>query len=50
MRETVLAAVCACLLISILIPIGLVTLRRLEDAGGRFVDRMVWREPPDSWD
>ena len=37
------------LLLSILISAFLIAEPWLEDAGHRFVDRMVWHEPLDSW-
>ena len=41
--------ICGCLLLSILIPAGLMAEHWVEDTGHRFVDRMVWREPVDDW-
>lgn len=48
-REMAVNLICGCLLLSILIPAGLLAERWVEDAGHRFVDRMVWREPVESW-
>ncbi len=47
--EVAITVFCGCLLLSILIPIGLMAEHRVEDAGRRFIDRMVWREPVDRW-
>lgn len=49
MREIAVSLVCGCLLLSILIPAGLMAEHWMEDAGHRFVDRMVWREPVETW-
>jgi hypothetical protein len=49
-REMAVNLICGCLLLSILVPAGLVAEHWVEDAGHRFVDRMVWREPVESWD
>jgi hypothetical protein len=48
-REIAVSVVCGCLLLAILIPAGLMTEHWMEDAGHRFVDRMVWREPVERW-
>jgi DNA modification methylase len=45
----VLDLVCGCLLLSILIPVAVLAEHWVEDAGHRFVDRMIWREPVESW-
>jgi hypothetical protein len=42
--------ICGCLLLSILIPVGVLAEHWVEDAGHRFVDRMVWRELVESWE
>ena len=47
--EITVSVVCGCLLLSILIPAALMAEHRMEDAGHRFVDRMVWREPLENW-
>lgn len=41
--------VCGCLLLSILIPASLMAEHWLEDAGHRVANRMIWREPVESW-
>ena len=45
----VVSVVCGCVLLSILIPAGLMAEHWMEDAGHRLVDRMVWREPVENW-
>lgn len=47
--EMAVNLICGCLLLSILIPAGLMAEHWVEGAGHRFVDRMVWREPVESW-
>lgn len=47
--EIAASVVGGCLLLSILIPAGLVAEHWLEDAGRHFTDRMIWREPVDRW-
>jgi hypothetical protein len=42
-------ALCGSFLIAILISAFLIAEPWLEDAGDRFVDRMVWHEPLDNW-
>ena len=49
LREMVVSVVCGCVLLSILIPAGLMAEHWMEDAGHRLVDRMVWREPVENW-
>lgn len=49
LRGMVVTALCTSLLLSILISAFLIAEPWLEDAGHRFVDRMVWHEPLDSW-
>jgi len=49
LREMVLMALCGSLLLSILVSAFLIADPWLEDTGQRFVDRMVWHEPLDSW-
>jgi len=49
LREMVLMALCGSLLLSILISAFLIAEPWLQDAGHRFVDRMVWHEPFNSW-
>lgn len=49
LREVAFSVVSACLLLSILIPAGLVVEHWMEAAGHRFVDRMIWREPVENW-
>lgn len=48
-RDIALNLVCGSLLLSILIPAGLLAEHWMEDAGHRLVDRMVWREPVENW-
>ena len=48
-REMAISVLCGSLLLSILISAFLIAEPWLEDAGHRFVDRMVWHEPLDSW-
>jgi len=49
LREMAVMALCGSLLLSILISAFIIAEPWLEDAGHRFVDRMVWHEPLDSW-
>jgi len=49
LREMAVSALCGSLLLSILISAFIIAEPWLEDAGHRFVDRMVWHEPLDSW-
>ena len=49
LREMAMSVLCGCLLFSILISAFLIAEPWLEDAGHRFVNRMVWHEPLDSW-
>ena len=49
LREMAMSALCGSLLLSILIAAFLIAEPWLEDTGHRFVDRMVWHEPLDSW-
>ena len=49
LREMAVSALCGSLLLSILIAAFLIAEPWLEDAGHRFVDRMVWHEPLNSW-
>ena len=49
LREMAVSALCGSLLLSILVSAFLIAEPWLEDAGHRFVDRMVWHEPLDSW-
>jgi len=49
LREMAASALCGGLLLSIIVSAFLIGEPWLEDAGHRFVDRMVWHEPPDSW-
>ncbi len=49
LSEMAVSALCGSLLLSILIAAFLIAEPWLEDAGHRFVDRMVWHEPLDSW-
>lgn len=48
-REITVSLVCGCLLLSILLLAVLMAEHWMEDAGHRFVDRMVWREPVERW-
>lgn len=48
-REMAVSIVCGGLLLSILIPAGLLAEHWVEDAGHRFAVRMIWLEPVDSW-
>ena len=50
LREMAVNLLCGCLLLSILIPAGLMAEHWIEDACHRFSDRMVWHEPLESWD
>jgi hypothetical protein len=50
LREMAVNFICGCLLLSILIPVGVLAEHWVEDAGHRFVDRMVWRELVESWE
>lgn len=50
LREMAVNLICGCLLLSILIPAGLLAGHWMEDASHRLVDRMVWREPLENWD
>jgi hypothetical protein len=49
LREMAVSALCGSLLLSIVISVFLIAEPLLEDAGHRFVDRMAWHEPLDSW-
>lgn len=49
LREMAVSALFGSLLLSILISAFLIAEPWLEDAGHRFVDRIVWHEPLDSW-
>jgi len=49
LREMAVSFLCGSLLLSILISAFMIAEPWLEDAGHRFVDRMVWHEPLDSW-
>jgi len=49
LRELAVSALCGSLLLSVLISAFIMAEPWLEDAGHRFVDRMVWHEPLDSW-
>jgi hypothetical protein len=49
LREMAVSAICGSLLLSILISAPLIAESWLEDAGHRFVDRMILHEPLDSW-
>ena len=49
LREMAVSALCGSLLLSILVAAFIMAEPWLEDAGRRFVDRMVWHEPLDSW-
>src|SRR6185312_10344402 len=49
-REIVLNVVCGSLLLSILIPVGILAERWMADAGHHFVDHVPWHEPVNRWD
>ncbi len=49
MREMAVAAVSGSLLLSILIPAGLLAEHWVEDAGQRFAHRVFWLEPLNIW-
>jgi hypothetical protein len=48
-REVLLNAVCAIVLLAILVPAFWFSEEWLERAGQRAVDHMFWREPIESW-
>jgi len=49
LREMAVSFLCGSLLLSILISAFIIAKPWLEDAGQRFVNRMFWHEPLDSW-
>jgi hypothetical protein len=49
LRAMAVSAVCGAVLISICIPVILITVRWAKDKANRSTDRMVWHEPLDSW-
>ena len=49
LREMALNLICGCMLLSILIPVGLLAEHWVEDVGHRLVEHMVWREPVERW-
>ena len=48
-REVLLNVVCAAVLLAILVPVVWFAEQWLERASQRTVDRMIWREPIETW-